>query len=712
MSYSIGQKGEIIIEGWEKGIATSPHKGIANIQAGNISTETGEVMVSFSRAMQSQPNTTASANIAAIDGSHFNNLLGLQKGIWIEITGTSDAGQLANDKYWAIIGTGGLQLSATYRGTPISGLTNVTATIKIFVSLPTYNSNITKPIAHATESYSDTNGVQQYRYFILDDQGLVWCHDTADDATLANVWFLADPRLKPGATGLAVLNGWVIIFTKTEVFAKPTCKLNKDGAIFSDDSWTAFTNLVMLNTNKIHFAFVGHQNILYYTDGNFVGSIFPDNAIVATATGPNIQSYCSYTTSTTTGTISALIGGSIPSATGAASGLPRIPAWFFASGTKPTAITLGTVYWIEYHANLGTFEVYAAATGGAAIDITTGASGTQYFNTFNPTSISGLTGITITHEHLSLPFFETAQTIGEVSNNVIIGCAGNVLYPWNQVDPKPSDIIPLPEINAVQMITVNNMLYVFAGNKGNIYVTNGSTASLVLTVPDYTAGIAGTPASYVEPYFIWGDAMYCRGRVYFSILDQTLVASSLATKAGNCGGVWSFVPTQNFYIGQDTGLSLRMDNQNSYGTYSGYATVLIPSQTQTARSPQYWSGWQSSLTSPLYGIDGTDITISTPCVVETDLIPTGTLLEKKTFSQIEYKLTTPINANESVAISYRQNSTDEWVSCGTAVVESATTALSGYFPIIFEKGQWLQLKVVLTPSGVGDFVRLKQIIIR
>ena len=90
------------------------------------------------------------------------------------------------------------------------------------------------------------------------------------------------------------------------------------------------------------------------------------------------------------------------------------------------------------------------------------------------------------------------------------------------------DLIPLPETNSVNMITVNNMLYVFAGNKGNIYVTNGSTASLVLSVPDYCAGIAGTQPSYFEPYFVWGDAMYMRGRVWFSILDQ--VASQVLSQ--------------------------------------------------------------------------------------------------------------------------------------------------------------------------------------
>jgi hypothetical protein len=34
--------GDIVIEGWENGISPSPHKGLANLQNVNISTETGE----------------------------------------------------------------------------------------------------------------------------------------------------------------------------------------------------------------------------------------------------------------------------------------------------------------------------------------------------------------------------------------------------------------------------------------------------------------------------------------------------------------------------------------------------------------------------------------------------------------------------------------------------------------------------------------------
>lgn len=708
MSYTISEKGEITIEGWEKGIATSPHKGIANIQAGNISTEPGEVMANFSRVQQSQVNAAGTTTITAIDASHFgSSMFVVSKGVWVTISGSSNVGELANGTYWTTI-TSGLQLSATYGGSPVGGITpGLTATLTLI-------RNLGKPIAKATEPYSDGTKMQ-YRYYVLDNTGLVWAYDTLnDDLGFPGVWFLPETTLYTNATGLAVLNGWLMMFanstsptTNRTIWCKPTFNLS-----IAYSSFAAGVLQTPASSPNKNYAFVGHQGKLYYTDTNFIGSIFPNTSLLSGAA--NIQSYCKYTAVTDTGTISTLISGSLPTV---ATASIRIPAFFLTDGTKPTAITLSTQYYLEYSAGGGTFQAFAAASGGAAIDLQTGASGNQYFNTFQPTNASGKNTYTWTPQRLNLPFYEVAQCIGELGNTVVIGCASNVLYPWNQVDVLPGDLVPLPENNAVNMITVNNMLYVFAGNKGNIYVTNGSTASLALTVPDYCAGIAGTPQSYVDPYFTWGDAMYLRGRVWFSILDQVAAVGGLfQAKAGNCGGIWSFVPTQNFFYGQDTGLALRLENQNSYNSYNGYCSVLIPAQNQTGRGPQYWSGWQSGLSSITYGIDFTNTGLQTNCVIETDLIPTGTLLQKKTFSQIEYKLGAPLYSTESVSIKYRQNATDAWTTCGTAVVEN-TGDLSGYFPIVFEKGQWLQLQISLIPGTVQisanvSFIRLKKVIVR
>ncbi len=699
--------GDLVIDGFENGIASSPHKGIANIQAGNINTETGEVMCSYSRTQQSQAgDTSTNHTIDALDANHLSTSFGLLNGTWITISASTISG-LSTGTYYiqnSNSSNGGaatsFQLSPYYNGTLTSGF-GLTGSATF-----TLTRIMGRAVAQATEPYKSSVDVTQYRYYILDVNGLVWVYDTArvDAGVVGKIyWFLPDTSITyytGTPSGMAVLNGWLHVLSGNNIWCKSTSKLGDTTSASTD--WQTFASGVMLSlpaSTNPHFAFTGHQGKMYYTDGNFLGSIFPNSSLITG--GANIQSYASFTTSTTTGTVSVLIGGSLPTFGG--SSTARIPALFFSSynGANASALTAGTIYYIKYLLGSNTFEVYAAASGGSALDITTGASGTHYFNTYNPISAGGEATITFSPERLNLPFFEVTQSVAELGSNIIVGCRGNTAYSWNQVDSIYSDLVALPEANVPYMLTVNNMVYMFVGNKGNIYITSGSSATMALTVPDYTSGL-------IEPYFTWGGAMYLRGRVYFSVLDQT------STHTGQCGGVWSFVPTQNFYIGQDQGISLRMENQNSYATYNGYAPILVASQDQAARGPQYWSAWQSSTSSPTYGIDTSGTTASTACVVQTDLIPTGTAIDKRTFSQLEYKLSASLDAaGDTVAFAYRINLTDAFVSCGS-VKRDSSTALSGYFDVNFQKTQWLQLQATLTPSSqtTSSFVRLCQIRVR
>ncbi len=707
---------DLVFEGFDRGIAVSPHKGVANVQNANISTETGEVMCSFSRVQQSQAgDTSTSHTITFVDSSHLATTFALRSGMWITVSASTIGSISSSTDYYVqtSTSTGGaatsFQLSSYYNSAVITGMTTGTATF-------TLKRVMSAPVAQSTESYSDGT-VTQFRYFVLDTAGLVWVYDTKVASSTLQ-WFLPDASITyftaGTPSGMAVMNNVLHVFVGNSIWCKNTSGLGDTTsatttyAVFGGSSPKVL--LSAYNSTNPHFAYVGHQGCMYYTDGNFLGKIFPNTSFL---TGlPNIQSCASYTTSTTTGTIAILIGGSIPSAT-----VGRIPVSVFASpgGNVASALAITTLVYLEFtfaSGGVGTFQLFAAISGGSALDITSGASGTQYFNTYQPQVNSSATVIGFTRERLNLPYFEISQSMTEIGNVLIIGTKLNTLYPWNQVDSLPGDLIPLPENGTTFLLTVGNMAYAFSGNKGNIYITNGSTASLVTSVPDYCAGVAGTPGSYIDPYFTWGGAAYIRGRVYFSIQDQT------SAKTGNCGGIWSFTPTQNFFIGQDTGIGLRLEAQNSYGSYNGYAPLIITSQNQAAIGSQYWAAWTSSATSPTYGIDFSGTVASTNAVIETEIVPTGNALTKRTFKQVEYKLTAPLTTGESVSLSVRQDTTSAFVSLGT-VDRDSVTALSGVFKVNFEgstssTGQWLQLQATLTPggTGTGSFVRLKQLRVR
>jgi hypothetical protein len=317
---------------------------------------------------------------------------------------------------------------------------------------------------------------------------------------------------------------------------------------------------------------------------------------------------------------------------------------------------------------------------------------------------------------------ETVTALGEINNQLIVGCLSNKLYTWDKLAtilPTGSQIgnlaypLFLPENNVQQLVTVNNVIYVFCGTRGNVYITNGVTIAGVITVPDYVT-------QQIEPYYRWGGTMYLRGRIYFSIQDSNSKA----------GGIWSFVPQQSSAIEQDVGLALRCEAVNSYGTYAGYAALLFSAQApnevaqlagtgQLSRGPQYWTAWDDGTSGASTNPYGIDFSATTPytggqTIVETDLVSTGEVLgrQKQTFSNIEFKLGAPLATGESVAVNYRLNLTDAWASAGTVVMDAG--GVSGYItPLTFENAQWIQLQVVLTSTATTpSFVRLHELRLR
>lgn len=706
MSYHIEKStGDLVIDGFEKGISPSPHEGLANLQNVNISTEMGEVMCSFSRVQQSiipfsgtnafflGSNTLTYAGATTL-------LVGMAVTVSAGITGLT-AGNYYILTVGGVAGNQNFTLTATYGGTVVTGMSGSTSQNVTFTSL-----NISQPVSSATEEYYDGT-LQQYRYFILDVHSQVWVHDTG--TTWSSIFWTAvdagSSVVPTGAvaTGLAVYQGYLHLFGPTAILVKETCLLGAP--------WIQ-TNLFINSTNitEPHFAIVT-KNIdsLTFTDSNYVPNIQANAS--PTAIIPSVFSYGMASISTYIVTVNPIFSGNFP--------LQEQKITFTSSGTLPANISTSKVYYVclnsatnaTYLPHLSQFSV-SLTVGGAALDLS-GGSGNLYFNSYNPSfttnavasDTNNVSTLVFNAQTGALPPGQITQSLVEIGSTIIVGCQSNILYPLNEQDFTYTNIINLPENNAIRMIAVNNMAYIFAGNKGNIYITNGSTATGVISVPDYCAGIAGTASTYIEPYFSWGGSEYIRGRIYFSIQDQT------ASKAGNCGGIWSFVPTHNLYIGQDIGLSLRMENTNSYGTLNGMTNVLVPNQNQAAIGVQYFGAWTSDANTPIYGIDGSGTFPNISAIIETDVIPTGTMLEKDTFKQIEYKLSSPLLSGESVSMKWRQNATDAWSSFGTL---NSDNALSGYYPVNFEKGQWLQIQVTLTPNGTSTFSgnRLSEIRLR
>ncbi len=301
---------------------------------------------------------------------------------------------------------------------------------------------------------------------------------------------------------------------------------------------------------------------------------------------------------------------------------------------------------------------------------------------------------------LQLPVTEIAQWLAELGTNLMVIGRYNFIYPWNRVATSFTYPIFLSEDAGYadlsvefpiypKMVTVNTNTFIFSGNRGRIFYTNGTNATLYAKVPDHLSGT-------VEPYFYWGGVGFNKNQLYFGVYATTNGNSALTAY----GGMWA--------LDLDT-KALRLTNILSYNTYAGYMTLYIANPLAGSGS-SFNCGWDSGAST--YGMDassGTPYTNYEP-YMDSDLIPVGLNQTPYTPSQVEFKLTTPLVSGEGVKISYRINITDAF----TLISETLTVgALSDVYPTNFQNAQWVQLRVnTKSTASSPSYTRLREIRIR
>jgi hypothetical protein len=82
-----------------------------------------------------------------------------------------------------------------------------------------------------------------------------------------------------------------------------------------------------------------------------------------------------------------------------------------------------------------------------------------------------------------------------LGNQILIGGKFNAIYVWDRLKFYYDYRIYLPETFVTKLLTINTTVYIFSGNRGRIYQTNGSQASLYKKIPDHLSDT-------VEPYLI------------------------------------------------------------------------------------------------------------------------------------------------------------------------------------------------------------------
>lgn len=337
------------------------------------------------------------------------------------------------------------------------------------------------------------------------------------------------------------------------------------------------------------------------------------------------------------------------------------------------------------------------------------------------------TTYTVNVTALQLPVGEEATCLAELGTTLLVGGTGTSIYPWDRVSTSYNYPITVPERYISLIIGTNSNAYIFAGNRGRIYISNGANIDIFKKIPDYISGqvqpflltggisnVNATPASGQTPM---GDAFYWRNELYFTFIARSEAGNALLTTVV---GVWAINLESE---------ALRCVMKMSYDTYAGTIPVLLPDlQSFRPGGEGMFCGWVDAS-----NVVGVDNSIRTPYVnfearIETDMIPVGTYLDPFTGSQIEWKTSVPLGGGgtaETIRLSYRTNLSDSFTligtttATGTSVVGSTTGtttgsyAVSDYYAVNFQKVQWVQFLVESSSNATTPTLnRLTEIRIR
>lgn len=247
---------------------------------------------------------------------------------------------------------------------------------------------------------------------------------------------------------------------------------------------------------------------------------------------------------------------------------------------------------------------------------------------------------------LDIPTGSGILELGELGQYLLLGTAGRFIYPWDRVSPSFIDPLILPEYGTSRIETANALAFIFAGDQGNIYVTNGSTIELYQTIPDSVVG-------KLEPYFQWHDVTITNNQLYFSFNATTNAGVDVETTAG----VWAIdIPTK----------VLRHVNKPSYGTYTGAIALVIPNiLDDTPAGDAVYMSWEDNVFGN--GVDNSSTALSNDYSTTFDsaFYTVGNFLTKRTFNRIDVILNQPLTATQGVQISYRYGYDDAFTLIGS-----------------------------------------------
>lgn len=304
---------------------------------------------------------------------------------------------------------------------------------------------------------------------------------------------------------------------------------------------------------------------------------------------------------------------------------------------------------------------------------------------------------------LRLPYQYQIRCIAQLANNLMVGTIRKSstethrvadIFPWDRTSATFSLPIRLSEAGVNQLLTINNQLYIQAGNKGRFYVYNGYLAQPLFSVP-VDGPLFSTTIAYQVTQTAPGAIMYHRGRLFFGI--------SAGDATNGTTGVYS--------VNLD-GSGLILENTVSTGSNSSNVIIncLFPLRELNGA---YAIGWQDSDASA-QGVDlvGQDnFATSYTGYADSQIYQIGAVIIPSQMQHIEIYLDRPLQTNEGVRVSARTSTAASYTTLVTFDYATYTGKQSLQYPIgpKFSVDTQAQFRILLTGTTTSPRVKYVRI---
>lgn len=272
MAYRLSGK-DIIISGFEEGIAESPHKGLSDMRNVNIVSIPGEAAVMFKTDDLTIPPTVSAvawSAVGATDVFTVSSTTNWYNGMAVTMNTSSGGGVATGRVYW-VGDLSGATFKLYKNPSLIAGaLLDVTAD-----ATGTMSSYTLTAIIDAIPSYQEPGTTKRNRVFFLDDTGRVWWVRNTGGTVTNTLVYIGNDTLT-GTTGRAITAflGYLIVFRTSTTDSLDLTLLDGTTDLDGASGWLYGWESISSVDQTVRPVISAQDNAMYYSNGSSrVGSI-------------------------------------------------------------------------------------------------------------------------------------------------------------------------------------------------------------------------------------------------------------------------------------------------------------------------------------------------------------------------------------------------------------------------------------------------------